>query len=174
MNNSHHAIFLLKCLQWLHSSVVALVVKNLPANAGDKRNTSLIPGSGKSPGGRYGSPLQYSRLENPMDRGAWQATVQGVTESQTQLKQPSMHPCIQNKIFSPSSLMFTAYLLFPGCTQPFPASRLLLCIPFFSFIHPFIHSDTLKAIPEAGSQPSHRDITLNKIGVCPKAFALFV
>ena len=52
-----------------------LVVKNLPANAGDTRDTGSIPGSGRCPGGRHGTPLQYSCLENPMDRGAWQATV---------------------------------------------------------------------------------------------------
>ena len=51
------------------------VVKNPPANAGDM---GLIPGSGRSPGGENGNPLQYSYLENPMDRGAWQA--HGVTE----------------------------------------------------------------------------------------------
>ena len=53
------------------------VVKNPPANAGD---TASIPGSGISPGGGNGNPLQYSLLENPMDRGAWQATVHGVTK----------------------------------------------------------------------------------------------
>ena len=51
------------------------VVKNLPANAGD---AGSIPGSGKSPGEGNENPLQYSCLRNPMDRGAWQATVQGV------------------------------------------------------------------------------------------------
>ena len=65
---------------------VALVVKNLPANAGDIRDTRSVPGSGRSPGGGHGNPLQYSCLENPMDRGAWWATVQGVVKSQTQLK----------------------------------------------------------------------------------------
>ena len=59
------------------------VVKNPPANAGD---AGSIPGSGRSPGGGNGNPLQYSCLENSMDRGAWQATVHGVTKSQTQLK----------------------------------------------------------------------------------------
>ena len=54
---------------------VALVVKKLLANAGDIRDTGLIPGSGRTPGGRHGNPLQYSCLENPMDRGAWRATV---------------------------------------------------------------------------------------------------
>ena len=52
----------------------ALVVKNLPVNAGDLRDEGSIPGSGRSPGGRRGNPIQYSCLENPMDRGAWQAT----------------------------------------------------------------------------------------------------
>ena len=59
------------------------MVKNLPAmNAGDR---GLIPGSGRSPGERNDYPLQYSCLENPMDRGAWWATVYGVTKSQTRL-----------------------------------------------------------------------------------------
>ena len=48
-----------------------LVIKNLPANAGDLRDMDLIPGSGRSPGGGHGNPLQYSCLQNPMDRGAW-------------------------------------------------------------------------------------------------------
>ena len=56
------------------------VVKNLPANAG---GTGLIPGLGRSPGGANGNPLQYSCLENPMDGGAWRATVHGVAKSQT-------------------------------------------------------------------------------------------
>ena len=50
------------------------VVKNPPANAGDMGDAGLIPGSGRSPRGGHGNPLQYSCLENPMDRGAWQAT----------------------------------------------------------------------------------------------------
>ena len=64
-------------------SQVALVVKNPPANAGDIRDTGLIPGSGRSPGGGNGNTLQYSYLENPTDRGACQATVHRVTKSQT-------------------------------------------------------------------------------------------
>ena len=72
-------------------SQVALVVKNLLANAGDERDAGLIPGSGSTPGGRHGNPFQYSCLENPMDRGAWWATVHGVTKSQTRLKQLSTH-----------------------------------------------------------------------------------
>ena len=52
-------------------------------NAGDAGDASLIPGSGRSPGGGHGKPLPYSCLENPMNRGTWQATVHGVTQSQT-------------------------------------------------------------------------------------------
>ena len=62
-----------------------LVVKSLPASAGDTGDVGLIPGSGRSPGEGNGNLLQYSCLENPKDRGAWQATVDGVTKSWTQL-----------------------------------------------------------------------------------------
>ena len=65
------------------TSQVVLVVKNVPANAGDIRDAGLIPGPGRSSGGGYGNPLQYSCLENPLDRGAWWATVHGVTKGQT-------------------------------------------------------------------------------------------
>ena len=65
---------------------VALVVKNAPANAGDLTDAGLIPRSGRFPGEGNGNPLQYSCLENPMDRGAWRAIVHGVTQSQTRLK----------------------------------------------------------------------------------------
>ena len=71
------------------------MVRNLPANAGDIRDKGLILGSGRSPGGGHGNPLQYSCLENPMGRGAWQSTVHRVTKSWTQLKQLSMHICMQ-------------------------------------------------------------------------------
>ena len=70
----------------MRASQVALVVKNPPANAGEVRDVGSIPGSGRSPGGGHGNPLQYSCLENPMDRGAWRATVPGVAKSRTQLK----------------------------------------------------------------------------------------
>ena len=58
---------------------VVLVVNNPPAQAGDGRVSGSIPGAGKSPGGGHGNLLQYSCLENPMDRGAWRATVHRVT-----------------------------------------------------------------------------------------------
>ena len=57
------------------------MVKNLPAYAGDTGDLALIPGSGRSPGVGNDNPLQYSSLENFMDRGAWQATVHGIAES---------------------------------------------------------------------------------------------
>ena len=66
---------------WFYcSSLVAQMVKNLPVNAGDAASISSL---GRSPGEGYGHPLQYSCLENPMDRGAWWAAVHGVTKCQT-------------------------------------------------------------------------------------------
>ena len=68
---------------WVQSdmvSQVALMIKNLPANAGD---LGLIPGWGRSPGEGNGNSLQYSCLENPVDRGAWWATVHNIAKSQT-------------------------------------------------------------------------------------------
>ena len=70
---------------------MTLVVKSLLAKAGDIRDVGLIPRSGRFPGGEHGNPLQYSCLENPMDRETWQATVHRVTQSWTQLKRLSMH-----------------------------------------------------------------------------------
>ena len=72
------------------------MVKKLPAKAGDARDMDSMPGLGKSPGEGHGNPLQYSGLENPMDRGAWEATVHGVKKSQTRLKQLSTHTCMNN------------------------------------------------------------------------------
>ena len=59
------------------------VVKNPPAKAGDAGDSGSIPGSGRSPGEGNDNPLQYCSLENPMDRGAWKATVHGATKSWT-------------------------------------------------------------------------------------------
>ena len=61
---------------------VMLVVKNPPANAGDERDAGSISRSGRSTAGWHGNPLQYSCLENPMDRGAWWATVRAVAKNQ--------------------------------------------------------------------------------------------
>ena len=73
------------------SPQVVLVVKSPAANAGDLRDVSLISGSRRSPGGGQHNPLQYSCLENPMDRGAWRATVHGLAKSWTWLEQLSTH-----------------------------------------------------------------------------------
>ena len=67
-------------MKW--ASLVAQRLRRLPCNAGD---LGSIPGSGRSPGERNGNPLQYSCLENPIDRGAWWATVHRVTKSRTKL-----------------------------------------------------------------------------------------
>ena len=88
-----------RCKSKMKYSQVAQVVKNPPANAGDLRDVGLIPGSGGSAGGRHGSPLQYSSLENPMDRGAWWATVHRVARSRTRLKQCSTHTQDEVQIF---------------------------------------------------------------------------
>jgi len=67
------------------------VIKNPPANASDLKDMGSITGSGRFPGGGHGNLLQYSCLENPMDRGTWRPTVHRVAKSQTQLKQLSTH-----------------------------------------------------------------------------------
>ena len=73
------------------TSQVALVVKNPPASAGDMKTMDSIPGLGRSPGGGHDYPLQYSCLENPMDRGVWRTTVHRVSKSWTQLQRLSIH-----------------------------------------------------------------------------------
>ena len=90
------------------SSQEALVVKNLPVNAGD---TGCIHGSGRQPGDGHGNPLQYSCLENPMDRGAPRAAVHRVAKSQKWLKWLSMHICKAMASFLNSQLFVTNWLL---------------------------------------------------------------
>ena len=67
------------------------MIKNPPANAGGTRDVGSVPGLGRSPGGGHGNPLRYSCLENPMDTGAWWATVHRAEKSRTQMKRFSMH-----------------------------------------------------------------------------------
>ena len=83
-------------------SQVALGVKDPPANAGDVRDAGSTPASGRSPGGGHGNLLQYSCMENPLDRGAWQATVHRVTKSRTRLKRLSTNT--HSGAFSGSSM----------------------------------------------------------------------
>ena len=75
------------------------MVRSVSVDTGDIRDSGLIPGSRRSPGGGHGNPLQYSCLENLMNRGAWQATVHRVAESQTQLERLSTHIFLQRKMF---------------------------------------------------------------------------
>ena len=89
--------------------------KETPPNAGDWRDVGLIPGSGRSPGRGHGNPLQYSCLENSTDRGVWQTMVHKVAESQTRLKQLSMHAFHCTDVL-PSVFPFTfwrSFWLFP-------------------------------------------------------------
>ena len=97
---SHHT-----CVTWctrldtgynklIGASQAVLVVKSLPASAGDIRDTGSIPGLGRAPGGMHGNPLQYSCLENPMNREAWWATVHRVAKSWARLKQLGTQACI--------------------------------------------------------------------------------
>ena len=84
--------FLKKVIQpFNRTSQVVLVVKNPPANVGDTGIEGLIPGSRRSPGEGNGNPLQYSCLENSMNRGAWRAIVHGVARSQSTAEQLSTH-----------------------------------------------------------------------------------
>ena len=118
---------------FIHSRVwvwVALVVNNLPANAGDIRYVSSISGLGRCPGGGHGNSLHYSCLENPMDWGAWWATVHRVARSQTWLKQLSMHAC-----------MVVLFLVFKGTFILFS----IMAIPIYITINsargfPFLHT----------------------------------
>ena len=75
------------------------VVKNPPANAGNVRNMGLIPGSGGSPGGGNSNPLQYSSLENLMDRGAWRAMVHGVTKESVTTEGLSRHMSVYTTVY---------------------------------------------------------------------------
>ena len=96
----------------VRASQVVLVVKNLPANTGDLRDPGSVPGSGRSPGEGNGDPLQYSCLENPMDRGAWWATVHGVAKSRARLKWLTAHAhCIINHLL----LLLYGVLFCSGC-----------------------------------------------------------
>ena len=84
------------------------LVKNPPANAGDAGDKDLIPGWGRSPGGAHGNPLQYSSLENPMDRGAQQARVHRVAKTEaTEHK----HICLDLRFLSPFPPPSTKFII---------------------------------------------------------------
>ena len=120
------------------------MVKNLLANAGGIRDTGSIPGSGRSPGGGHGKPLQYSCLENPIDRGAWWATVHRVTESD--MAEVSEHICIYTSVQFSSVVQSCPTLCDPmNCSTPgLPVHHQL---PEFTQTHVHRVSDAI--------QPSH-------------------
>ena len=89
------------------ASQVALIVKNPLVSAGDVRDRSFIPGSGRSPGGGHGIPLQYSCQEVPLDIGAWQITVHRVTKSRARLKRLST--TLNEFLMLPGSLFIFLY-----------------------------------------------------------------
>ena len=112
------------------------MVKNLPANSVDKRDIGLIPGSGRSPGERNSNPLQYSYLENPMDRGTWLAAVHAVTKesdttelaSEVQLQQQySKHLTMVACVSQGNSLSLSPFLpvspLFPSLSHCYNLKR---------------------------------------------------
>ena len=85
-SNAGEASRAFSCSLFLSWPAHPQALKNLPANAEDKRDVGSIPGLGRSPEGGYDNPLQYSCLQNPMDRGAWWATALRVSKSQTRFK----------------------------------------------------------------------------------------
>ena len=105
---------------------VALVIKNLPANAGDSRVTGSILGSGRAPGEGNGNQLQHFCLENSMDRGAWQATVHGVTKSWTRLSNWAHIWGDNHSTYTQNSSYFPVCLLSSTCfTSIFPLAHAL-------------------------------------------------
>ena len=102
------------------------MVKKPPADAGDIRDVVLIPALGRSPGGGHGNPLQYSYLENPMDRGDWQSTVRRVTKSRTWLKLLCRHAHISTRI---KFHRFVPCVLLDSHTGLSASRRLGLCLP---------------------------------------------
>ena len=104
-------------------------VENLPFSAGDERDMGLIPGSERSPGRGNGNPLQYSCLENPIDRGGWRATVYRFEKSQTRLKQLSMHAQITAHQTSLSLTICWSLPKFLSIESVMPSHHLILCHP---------------------------------------------
>ena len=146
-------------------SQVALVVKNSPVNAGDARDTGLIPVSGKSPEGKQSNPRQYSCLENLMDRGDWWAAVQRVTKSWTQLKWLSMHSI--NRGYSDLKyLCVCVHARTHSVTQSCPIlSNLMGRSPLGSSVHGILQERIVErvAIPFSRVSSRPRDLHCRKI-----------
>ena len=123
-------------------------IKNPLANAEDIRDVGSIPESGRSPGGGHGNPLQYSRMENPMDRGAWQAMVHRVTKSRTRLRRLGMH----------AHVLYTGGL--SSVTQPSPGLLPFPASPSLSLCSEMSNRQTQAGVTQAVNQPSNkRDTT---------------
>ena len=130
------------CMSISYRASQVLVVENSPANAGDIRDTGLNPWSGRSPREENVNPLQYSCLEHPMGRGAWRATIHGVTRSQTRLEK--QHVCMHHVLSIRGSkvasfLSVTSFsqsknkhLLTTVCTWGIVLSSLYVCLIWFS------------------------------------------
>ena len=146
-------------MQW--ASQVVLVVKNPPANAGDKRNAGSIPGSERFAQGGNGNPLQYLCLENPMDGGAWQAIVHGVTESQTRLQWLSM-PI--DAVYVPCSKLYDFKLLVWG--ENYIESATLLWFESLKFYPP------RKSYPNTDFPVSSGLRTVNGLGSIPTVLGM--
>ena len=123
---------------------MALVVKNLPANAGDLRDSGLIPGSGRSPGEGHGNPLQYSCLENPMNRGASWATIHGVAKSWTRLKCLSTHTCKALPIYKTRIRWILNFSILPLTISLSLSIYLLITWFMFSFYKGFYWLDLVR------------------------------
>ena len=170
---------------------MVLVVRNPSANAGDIRDMGSVPGLGRSPGKGHSSPLQYSYLENVMDRGAWWATIHRVTKSWTQLQQLSMHvPIIFIQYSLPGNLRisFSFHLFFHflhlilAKSRTFPLFPLFplsstksnshhphhLIIPLLLFSH-LLMSDSLQP---HGLQHASPPCPWPSSGVCPSSYSL--
>ena len=124
-----------------------LVAKNLPAKAGGVRDAGSIPGSGRYPGGGHGNLLQCSCLENPMDRGAWWATIHRVAKGQTRLKQLSTHR--------------TCHLFLCQCEVKATQLCLTLCNPIDYRVHGILQARILEwlAFPFSRGPSQPRDWT---------------
>ena len=153
---------------------VALVVKNLSANAGDLRDVGLILGSGRCPGGGHGNPLQYSCLENPMDRGAWLAMVLGFIKSQTWLKQLSTH------VHGFLSYRIVLFCSSKDNTEPSCPSRSILHPPFPCHVSQrlvFLHDLSRISCPLASGQIQLRCVPSRRwelgVELCPPCSVLW-
>ena len=120
--------------QWLRG-------KESTCDAEDTGDPGLIPGSGRSPGGGHGNPLQFSSMENPLDRRSWKATVHRVSRSQTQLKQQSTRINHQRFIHNCIALNFThqlsaCYCVITNTILTIIPTKITLCVLYIRELFP--------------------------------------